>query len=153
MKTFGQWMDEYGVSHQNHTNQMIHKVCVPAIFFSVMGMLWSLPIPESFSTIPYLNWATITAAFALGFYLYLNLKYFLGMFIQILLMGMICHLLMETGHLLQISILIFVVAWIGQFYGHKIEGKKPSFFQDLFFLLIGPLWVIRFLYQKMGIKD
>ena len=35
---------------------------------------------------------------------------------------------------------IFVVAWIGQFYGHKVEGKKPSFFKDLQFLLIGPVW-------------
>jgi uncharacterized membrane protein YGL010W len=40
------------------------------------------------------------------------------------------------------SLLIFVVAWVGQFYGHHIEGKKPSFLKDLQFLLIGPAWVL-----------
>lgn len=37
---------------------------------------------------------------------------------------------------------IFVVAWIAQFYGHHVEGKKPSFFADLQFLMIGPLWLL-----------
>ncbi len=43
--------------------------------------------------------------------------------------------------LLTTSLAIFVIAWIGQFYGHKVEGKKPSFLKDLQFLLIGPAWV------------
>jgi uncharacterized membrane protein YGL010W len=47
---------------------------------------------------------------------------------------------------------VFIISWIAQFWGHKIEGKKPSFLQDLAFLLIGPLWVTRFLYKKMGIN-
>ena len=50
---------------------------------------------------------------------------------------------------LPVSIAVFVVAWIGQFIGHKIEGKKPSFFDDLRFLLIGPLFVLGFLYRRM----
>ena len=52
----------------------------------------------------------------------------------------------------RISLYIFVIAWIGQFIGHKIEGKKPSFFQDLQFLLIGPAWLLSFFYNKIGIK-
>ena len=51
-----------------------------------------------------------------------------------------------------LSLMIFIVAWIGQFIGHKIEGKKPSFFQDLQFLLIGPAWLLSFIYDKLGIK-
>lgn len=47
----------------------------------------------------------------------------------------------NTSHLLAINLTLFILAWIGQFYGHHVEGKKPSFFQDLQFLLIGPLWV------------
>jgi len=46
----------------------------------------------------------------------------------------------------------FVLAWIGQFVGHKIEGKKPSFFEDLKFLLIGPAWLIAFVLKKIGVK-
>jgi uncharacterized membrane protein YGL010W len=41
---------------------------------------------------------------------------------------------------------------VGQFIGHKIEGKKPSFFKDILFLLIGPLWLLSFIYKKVGIS-
>lgn len=153
MRTFNQWMDEYGVSHKNHTNQMIHKICVPLIMLSIIGMLWSIPTPEVFHQIPYLNWATLLSSFALLFYLSLNLKYFVGMIIQLVIMSGICVRLESTGILPLLSIIVFVLAWIGQFYGHKVEGKKPSFLQDVFFLLIGPLWVTRFFYQMIGIKD
>ena len=46
----------------------------------------------------------------------------------------------------------FVLAWLGQFIGHLIEGKKPSFFKDLMFLLIGPAWLMSFVYKKLGQK-
>ena len=45
---------------------------------------------------------------------------------------------------------VFVVAWIAQFVGHKIEGRKPSFLTDLTYLLIGPAWVLAKLYRKLG---
>ena len=49
-----------------------------------------------------------------------------------------------------IGIAVFVGAWIGQFIGHKIEGKKPSFFKDVQFLLIGPAWLMAFIYRRAG---
>ena len=51
-----------------------------------------------------------------------------------------------------IALTIFVGAWIGQFIGHKLEGKKPSFFNDLQFLMIGPAWLMGFIYRKLNIK-
>ena len=51
-----------------------------------------------------------------------------------------------------ISLIIFVLAWIGQIIGHKIEGKKPKFLKDLQFLLIGPAWLLAFIYKKINIK-
>lgn len=152
MRTFNQWMDEYGVSHRNPTNQLVHKICVPLIMLSVIGMLWSIPVPEAFTQVPYLNWATIFIAGCLIFYATLNMIMFLGMVIQTFIMCFICHKLFEAGILLQFSIIVFVLSWIAQFWGHKIEGKKPSFLQDLVFLLIGPLWVTRFFYKKIGIN-
>lgn len=152
MRTFTEWMEEYGESHQNHTNQMIHKVCVPLIMLTVVGFLWCLPVPEAFSAVPYLNWATIFTGFCLAFYLTLNVKMFLGMLVQSMLMLAICDFIYRTGNLLGFCVIVFVASWIGQFWGHKIEGKKPSFLKDLVFLLIGPLWVTRFLYRKLGIS-
>lgn len=152
MRTFNQWMDEYGVSHMNPVNQKIHKVCVPAIMLTVIGFLWCIPRPDIFEKVPFLNWGTLFVVWCLGFYLILNFLMFIGMAIQTVLMCVICHYLYQTGYLLHFCIVVFVVAWIGQFYGHKIEGKKPSFLDDLAFLLIGPLWVTRFFYKKIGIN-
>lgn len=152
MRTLNQWMDEYGVSHKNPTNQLIHKICVPLIMLTVIGLLWSLPRPDFFLSLPYFNWATLFLTFCLLFYLSLSFKMFLGMLLQTLIMCLLCHRLHAAGILLEFSLIVFVLSWIGQFWGHKIEGKKPSFLQDLVFLLIGPLWVNRFLYQKLGIK-
>lgn len=152
MRTFDQWMSEYGESHQNPVNQKIHKICVPLIMLTVIGFFWSIPTPESFFVFPYLNWATLFVGLCLIFYLTLNFVMFIGMLFQTIFMLFICLELDKAQILLPFCAIVFVLAWIGQFWGHKIEGKKPSFLKDLVFLLIGPLWVNRFLYQKLGIK-
>lgn len=148
MRTFEQWMDEYGVDHTHPTNKLIHKFCVPLIMFSIIGILWSLPRWNS------LNWAFVLIAPALLFYVSLKKMVMLILMIfQTLLMCLISAVLYGLGVLLQVSITVFILAWIGQFIGHKIEGRKPSFLQDISFLLIGPLWVNRFLLQKLGWKE
>lgn len=153
MKTLNQWFDEYAISHQNKTNQLIHFVCVPAIFFSVIGMLMSIPTTFLKTILnlnkPFIeNWGTVFLLFVLIFYLRLSIK----MFIQILLFSIICivlnHYLGQKIPLFYTSLTIFAIAWVGQFYGHKLEGKKPSFFKDLQFLLIGPAWVIKKITSK-----
>jgi len=152
MRSFQNWMDEYAQSHQHPTNQIIHKICVPLIMFSVIGLIWMIPTPSSFNQIPFLNWATIFVLGCMLFYTSLNLIMSAGMLILTTMMILICQNLYEGGILLQVSILIFIISWIFQFYGHKLEGKKPSFLKDLAFLLIGPLWVLRFFYKKIGLN-
>lgn len=146
MKTQKQWFSEYAVSHQNKTNQLIHYICVPAIFFSIVGLLMSIPsnFIQSITNLnlPLIeNWATIVLVLLLFFYASLSIS----TFIKMLLFGVLCIVgnfyLSYLIPLIYISLFIFVIAWIGQFYGHKIEGKKPSFLKDLQFLLIGPAWV------------
>ncbi|GAB1309769.1 DUF962 domain-containing protein [Urechidicola sp. KH5] len=157
MKTLHQWFDEYAVSHQNETNQSIHYICVPAIFFSIVGLIMSIPA-SSIANITNLNnpiienWATVILLMVLIFYLRLSFS----MFIKIALFSIACivgnYYLAQFLPLLITSVSIFVVAWIGQFYGHKIEGKKPSFLKDIQFLLIGPAWVIYKLTSKNNKK-
>ena len=145
MKTLQDWYDDYAVSHQNKTNQQIHYVCVPVIFFSIVGLLMS--IPNGFLTglgleNPMIgNWAVIVLIPVLIFYLRLSFPLFLRMlgFSTLCIIGN--YYLGQYLPLLMTSLVVFVLAWIGQFYGHKIEGKKPSFLKDLQFLLIGPAWV------------
>ncbi|MDT7833178.1 Mpo1-like protein [Flavobacteriaceae bacterium S356] len=153
MRTAQQWFDDYAVSHQNETNQLIHYICVPLIFFSVIGLFMSIPTTLLENTFelynPLLeNWAAVFGIVSLIFYIRLGFWYFVQMLFFLLLAIIGNYWLGNNVNLLYASIIIFVVAWIGQFYGHKVEGKKPSFIKDLQFLLIGPLWVL----QKIGKK-
>jgi len=153
MKTAQEWFYEYAISHQNETNQLVHYICVPVIFFSVIGLLMSIPnefLERTFGLYnPFIeNWATVVGIIISFFYLRLGFWYFIEMLFVILLCIIGNYWLSNNTNLLYASITIFVLGWIGQFWGHKIEGIKPSFIKDLQFLLIGPLWVI----QKLGNK-
>ena len=153
MKTAQEWFDEYAISHQNETNQLVHYICVPVIFFSVIGLLMSISttfLERTFGLYNPLveNWAAVVGIIISFFYLRLGFWYFIEMLFVMLLCIIGNYWLSNNTNLLYASITIFVLGWIGQFWGHKIEGIKPSFVKDLQFLLIGPLWVI----QKLGNK-
>lgn len=155
MKTTQEWLDAYAVSHKNPTNKFIHWFCIPLIMFSIFGLLMSIPVPVlNFSL--FINFAALILLFALIFYLKLSFPLFFGFLIIgiAMLLGnyfLFQYLNFDRGNLALVSFVIFVVAWIGQFVGHKIEGAKPSFFQDLQFLLIGPAWLLHFIYKKLGL--
>lgn len=139
MKTLDAWLHEYGESHQNPVNKNIHWICVPVIYFCVLGMLYALH-----------PWAAGLAVLtALVFYIPLSLSLAAGMLVLSVAM---LALISIIPNILWVSVALFVAAWIGQFYGHKVEGKKPSFFKDLQFLLVGPVWLLNFVYQRLGIK-
>lgn len=142
MKTLNEWIQLYARDHQNPTNQKIHTLCVPAIMWSLLGLLWALPRPELFRLSPWANWATLFCALCLLFYASLGWRVALSMLGVSLIMLSSLFLIAPLLPLWQTSLAVFVIAWIGQFIGHKIEGQKPSFFEDLQFLLIGPVWVL-----------
>ena len=153
MKTAKQWISEYAESHQNKTNVTIHTVCVPLIYFSIVGMLMSidnifLVNLTGFKSKILINWATIVAIFISIFYLRLSFNIFLKMLLFTILCFLGNYYLSKILPLFYTSLTIFILVWIGQFYGHKLEGKKPSFFKDLQFLLIGPIWVFEKKYYK-----
>lgn len=155
MRKIEQLLEEYGDSHRNPLNKTIHWICVPTIFFCVVALIWSIPAGflQSFSVSTYANWATVALILVMIYYLTLSVMLSLGM----LLFASAC--LWLAGYLeaelvwplWQFALGLFVLAWIGQFYGHHVEGKKPSFFKDLQFLLIGPAWLMHFIYRRIGI--
>jgi uncharacterized membrane protein YGL010W len=130
----------YSESHRHPTNEIIHFVCVPVIVFTVLGLFWSLH--------PLL--ALAVCMVAMTYYTRLSPMFALGMLAMSAAMLGILHLL-PPASILPVAGTVFVLAWIGQFIGHKIEGKKPSFFDDLRFLLIGPLFVLSFLYRRLNL--
>lgn len=153
MKSIQQWLAEYGESHQNATNKSIHWICVPAIFFSVVGLLYSIKLPFSVGGIP-ANVAMIVMALVVIYYFSLSRTLWIGMLLFGLVCLAICYSIEKAAFasLWLVCVIVFVLAWIGQFYGHKIEGKKPSFLKDLQFLMIGPAWLMSFIYKKIGIS-
>lgn len=152
-KSADQWFEEYGESHQNPINKSIHWICVPTIAACVIALFWELPTPALVHGIPMLNWATLIVVFSLIFYLRLSLSLAAGMFIfsAVAVALIVAYQRFGPTPVWQVALAIFVLAWVGQFIGHSIEGKKPSFFKDLQFLLIGPIWLLGFIYRKIGI--
>jgi uncharacterized membrane protein YGL010W len=150
----------YTENHKNATNKLIHWVCVPLIVFSIMGLVWAIPFPYikllgRYNG--YFNWASFLVAFSV--YYYYKLSPVLSYLMLIVLFGFsygIIELVVWQAAggpaLWQVSLAIFVLSWIGQFIGHKIESKKPSFLDDLKFLLIGPIWLLHFLLKKFSIR-
>jgi uncharacterized membrane protein YGL010W len=153
MRSVAEWLGEYGESHVDPTNKLLHWVCVPLIVLALMGMVWSIPVPAVFTAVsPWLNWATLSAALALVYYASLSVRLAIGIALAFVMMFAILNALAELPWpLWATSLFIFVAAWVGQFIGHAIERKRPSFFKDVQFLLIGPLWLLAALYRRLGI--
>jgi uncharacterized membrane protein YGL010W len=154
------YFDKYAESHQNPTNKIIHWICVPLIVFSLLGLVWSIPFPHltflgQYSR--YVNWATFLILFSIIYYFRLSPALAVAMLLVIFVFAAIIVTLEKLHNeqgwpaMWQVCLAIFFLSWIGQFIGHKIEGKKPSFLDDLRFLLIGPIWLWHFIFKRLGI--
>jgi uncharacterized membrane protein YGL010W len=140
MRKVDELFDRYGESHRNPANKAIHWICVPLIVWSVLAALWA--------------WSPMAAYIGIGlslaFYAWLSPLIALGMLIVFALM--VYPLTLLGTHVLIVAAIVFALAWIGQFIGHVIEGKKPSFFEDVKFLLVGPAWLLGFVYRRLGVS-
>ncbi|RKR82217.1 putative membrane protein YGL010W [Mucilaginibacter gracilis] len=154
------YFNKYADSHQNHSNELIHWVCVPLIVFSLLGLVWSIPFPHIGFLGRYngfVNWASFLIAFSIYYYYRLSPVLSYCMLLLIFIFSYFIIGLENWQHaggpmLWQSCLVVFALSWVGQFIGHKIEGKKPSFFDDIKFLLIGPIWLLHFVLLKLKIK-
>jgi uncharacterized membrane protein YGL010W len=152
MRDAATWFDNYAADHQNPTNRLIHWVCVPAITWTVVALIWLIPVPGWLGR-PGL-WAVLAMFLAFCFYYYrLSRKIGLAMagaFLSLALITDSLYRSIGSSGLLWLAVGVFVVAWIGQFIGHKIEGRRPSFLTDLQYLLIGPAWLMSKALSRFG---
>ncbi len=155
MTSIDQLLAEYAADHQHPVNRQLHTACVPIIFVSLLGLLAAVPVPEAFNGPPaFVNWAVVALVAALAWYFVKSVTYGAAMLVfSALSLLVISGLERLPVPLAASSGLLFVVGWIGQFIGHRYEGKRPSFFRDLQFLLVGPLWVIDKLINRHGPRD
>ena len=140
MRRVDELFERYGESHRNRANEAIHWVCVPLITWSVLAALWAAsPVV-----------AYVGIALAVAFYAWLSVRIALGMLALLALM--VYPLTLLGSNTLLVAVAVFVLAWIGQFIGHAIEGRKPSFFEDVKFLLVGPAWLLGSVFRRLGIS-
>ncbi len=152
MRRVDELLDQYSDDHRNETNQSIHVVCVPAIVWSVTAALWAIPVPPALAQPG--AWAVFAMFLAWAWYWRMSRSLAMGLFLCFLacvLLNLWIATRFGMDKLLITAAVVFVVAWIGQFIGHKVEGKRPSFFTDLVYLLVGPMWTLRKLYQRLNI--
>jgi uncharacterized membrane protein YGL010W len=145
------WFASYSGDHRNPANQRIHVIAVPAILWSVIALLWCIPVIGTWFR-PGL-WAALAMFCAWMFYYRVSRTLGYGMLAVFVALAWLTRWLYDTlgvQWLLSAAIGVFVAAWIAQFIGHRIEGRKPSFLTDLTYLLIGPAWVLAKLYRKLG---
>lgn len=137
MRSLESWLTEYGESHQNSLNKKIHWICVPSILWSILTLISEIHIGSI-----HIGWI---AVFLASFYYWRLNKLLAVVFLTtcallLLINGWLFGLLKIQAWI--VALVVFVLAWLGQFYGHSVEGKKPSFLKDVQFLLIGPLWLM-----------
>jgi uncharacterized membrane protein YGL010W len=153
MRSIHQWLSDYGEHHQNRTNKALHWVGIPIIVLSLVGMLYLVPLPCTLSC------RGITVAFAvivLALLYYFSLSRPLAVGMLIVFGAMYAVIVITVAALgdraFPVMLGVFLLGWVIQFVGHKIEGQKPSFFEDLQFLLVGPLWLLSDVYRRLGIS-
>ena len=147
------WLGSYSEDHRNATNILIHWVCVPLILWTVIALLWTVPVPAVLGR-PGL-WAGVAMFAALSFYLRLSRALGLAMFVAFVALGIVTEALYRSlgpSLLIWLAVGVFVIAWIAQFIGHHVEGRRPAFFTDLVYLLIGPAWIVAKIMRKLGIS-
>ncbi|MGH8157096.1 MAG: DUF962 domain-containing protein [Rhodanobacter sp.] len=153
MRTMQDWLDSYSGDHRNPTNQIFHWLCVPPIVWSVIALLWAIPVPASLLRPG--AWSVLVMVLAFYWYWRRSRRLAAALLIVFALLGLLTNLLyyrLGAASLCYLAIGVFVVAWIGQFIGHQYEGRRPSFLTDLSYLLIGPAWLMAKLLRKLGFQ-
>ena len=146
------WTKEFGQSHQNRLNQILHHIFVPLLTLSVLGILWSIPIPEFFSLVPYLNWATISCLIGLLFWLALDPKLAIVMLVQVIVMIWIINKVDNNPNipLLFVSVFLLAISWGFQMVGHIIENTHLTLGKNIKFMLVAPIWILRSMIKGKG---
>ena len=153
MRTMQSWLDSYSADHQNPTNQRLHWICVPPIVWTVIALLWTVPVPAAYAQPG--SWAVLAMFFAFVWYWRHSRRLGIALLLAFIVLALFTAVLFRqlgAANLRWLALAVFVLAWIGQFVGHKYEGRKPSFLTDISSLLIGPAWLMEKLLRKLGFK-
>lgn len=153
-RSMREWLDSYSQDHQHPINRLLHWICVPLIVWSALALLWTVPVPASLLRPG--AYAVFAIVLAFAWYWKRSRRLGAALLIALAILALICALVFEPlgpAHMRWLALGVFAVAWIGQFIGHLFEGRRPSFFTDLAYLLVGPAWLMDKLLNRIGLKE
>ncbi|MBV7314223.1 DUF962 domain-containing protein [Shewanella sp. NIFS-20-20] len=150
MKTIEAQLAQYKSVHLDKRNIKTHFVGIPLIIWSAFTLLASIPFTLAIGTWLSLGLAGCVALVVLVYYAFLHLRLALGMLIVMIPLVYSAQWASQLEYGLPIAVAMFIVGWIFQGVGHKFEGAKPAFVDDINQLLIGPIFLMAELYFMLG---
>ncbi|GGA24185.1 DUF962 domain-containing protein [Dyella nitratireducens] len=153
-RSMREWLDSYSQDHQHPINRLLHWICVPLIVWSALALLWTAPVPQSLLRPG--AWAVFAIVLAFAWYWKRSRRLAAALLVALAILALICAQVFEPlgpTRMRWLGLGVFVMAWLGQFIGHLFEGRRPSFFTDLAYLLVGPAWLMDKLLNRLGLKE
>lgn len=147
------WFSEFGAVHRYRTHDVIHWVAAPVSFASLLGFVWTIPVPEAWrESVPWFNWMLVALLLATAIYAALSPALGAGMtfVMSICYSAFVLIELFVPLPVWQISLAAFTAAQLTLLVGDILNSRKFSFRAKLAFLFIGPAWLVSRLYQKIG---
>lgn len=148
------WLESYSQDHQSPTNRLLHWFCVPLIVWSALALMWTIPVPASLLRPG--AWAVFAIVLAFAWYWKHSHRLGAALLVALAILALICAWVLDQlgpRSMRWLAAGVFVAAWVGQFIGHLFEGRRPSFFTDLAYLLVGPAWLMDKLLNRIGLKE
>lgn len=148
------WLDSYAGDHRHPINQRLHEICVPLILWSAIALFWTVPVPALLGRPGF--WSVGVQVLAFAWYWKHSRRLGGAMLVAFALLDLLTAWLfgeLGASMLRWSAVAVFAVAWVGQFVGHAIEGRRPSFLTDLSYLLVGPAWLMDKLLRRLGLGE
>jgi uncharacterized membrane protein YGL010W len=122
---------DYASYHQTKGNKTFHRLGIPLIMLSLIGML-------ARAGVGHVNAAV--ALIVVSEIVYFMLEWRLAV---AMLVVSVAFYFAGAAIPLWINMALFVLGWIFQFIGHSVyEHKSPAFLTNVLHLLVGPLWIL-----------
>ena len=151
MKTLTDQLSQYAGYHRDTRNISTHFIGIPMIVVAVATLLARPGVEIGGIGV---SLATLVTLVTAVYYLRLDLRLGVVMAVLLALSLWFAQLCAASSKSLWLSVGVglFVVGWAFQFVGHRYEGRKPAFVDDLIGLIIGPLFVVAELGFLMGMR-
>ena len=153
------YFNYYSESAPALTDKIVHGICALSLYFSLLGLNWSIPFPHlnflgQYNS--YLNWASFVIAFSIYYYSKLSpLFSYLMLFLALIFTYIITILERQLNNKLLMGELFFLILFVCllvRYVTYKRAGKNSTLKMDLLFILIGPIWLLHFLLKKWLVK-